>query len=101
MSNTGWEQQQAVERHLQPVPAPTARVLFVRHARLGGRPVMSLRALDRGGDCLVEADVRPAGAAPASVRPGPYVFPDAHGASAFMTEALEGLIALGCDVEAE
>ena len=88
-------------RYLQPVPDAGARELFVRHVRKDGRPVVVLRALDRGGACVVDGEVY--GAVPAGPAPlpfGPRDFPDAHQASAFMTEALEALMALGCDVQA-
>lgn len=89
-------------RYLQPVPDAGARELFVRHVRKGGRPVAVLRALDRGGACVVEAEVFAAvPAGPVPLQPGPRTFPDAHQASAFMTEALEALMAVGCDVQAE
>jgi hypothetical protein len=35
------------------------------------------------------------------VQPGPYTFADAHPATAFVTEAVESLMYLGCDVFAE
>ena len=34
-------------------------------------------------------------------RPGPYTFADVHQATAFMTEAVEALMVLGCDVHAQ
>jgi hypothetical protein len=34
-------------------------------------------------------------------RPGPYTFADAHQATAFVTEVVEALMYLGCDVLAE
>jgi hypothetical protein len=84
--------------------APAARApreLFVRHARKDGRSIAILRAVDYGDSCVVEADVFPAGAASAiPERPGPYTFADAHQATVFVTEAVEALMYLGCDVEA-
>ena len=74
--------------------------LFVRHARRDGRSVAVLRAVDYGDSCVVEAEVFPAGALEA-VRPGPYTFADAHQATAFVTEAVEALMYLGCDVLAQ
>ncbi len=59
-----------------------------------------LRAMDYGSECIVEAQVFPAGS-PTSVRPGPYTFPDARHATAFVTEAVDALMLLGCDVHAE
>ena len=85
--------------------APTApRELFVRHARRDGRTVAVLRAVDHGTTCLVEAEVfrtGPAGMAGGSVGPGPYTFATAHDATAFVTEAVEALMHLGCDISAD
>jgi hypothetical protein len=76
--------------------------LFVRYARKDGRSVAIVRALDYGDSCVVEAEVYPHGARTASaLRPGPYTFADAHQATAFVTEAVEALMYLGCDVQAE
>ena len=83
------------------VGAPTAgRELFVRHARKEGRSVAVLRAVDYGDSCVVETEVFPQGGASGSVRPGPYTFANAHQASAFVTEAVEALMCLGCDIQA-
>jgi hypothetical protein len=90
-----------------PTPAPAApvvgaRELFVRHARKDGRSVALLRAVDYGHSCVVEAEVTPvspAGAEP--VRPGPYSFADARQATAFVTEAVQALMYLGCDIAAQ
>ena len=79
-----------------------ARELFVRHARKDGRSVAILRAVDYGDSCVVEAEVTPAnvaGAAP--VRPGPYTFATAADATRFVTDAVEALMVLGCDVQAQ
>jgi hypothetical protein len=76
------------------------RELFVRHAKKDGRSVTILRALDYGTSCVVEAEVFPSGSVDA-VRPGPYTFADAAQATAFVTEAVESLMYLGCDVFAE
>jgi hypothetical protein len=75
------------------------RELFVRHARRDGRSVAVMRAVDHGGSCIVEAEVFPAGTAEPT-RPGPYTFADAREATAFVTEAVEALMYLGCDVQA-
>ena len=72
--------------------------LFVRHARKDGRSVAILRAVDRGDACAVHAEVFPqdgVGPLPA----GPYTFATAADASAFVTEAVEALMYLGCDVQ--
>jgi hypothetical protein len=79
-------------------PAP-ARELFVRHARRDGRSIALMRAVDYGDSCVVEAEVYPIGAATAdAVHPGPYTFADARQATQFVTEAVEALMYLGCDV---
>jgi hypothetical protein len=82
--------------------AGTGRELFVRHARKDGRSVAVLRAVDHGDSCVVEAEVFPQGARSAEpTRPGPYTFADAHQATAFVTEAVEALMYLGCDIQAQ
>jgi hypothetical protein len=78
----------------------TGRELFVRHAKKDGRSVTVLRAVDFGDSCVVEAEVFPAGSQD-SVRPGPYTFADSAQATQFVTEAVESLMYLGCDVFAE
>jgi 2-keto-4-pentenoate hydratase len=78
---------------------PAARELFARHAKREGRSVARLRAVDYGDSCVVETEVYPAQGDP--MRPGPYTFADAHQATAFVTEAVESLMYLGCDVYAE
>jgi hypothetical protein len=63
-----------------------------------------LRALDYGDSCVVEAEVFPPGGGGSSAeptRPGPYTFADAQQATAFVTEAVEALMYLGCDIQAE
>jgi hypothetical protein len=75
------------------------RELFVRVARKEGRSVAVMRAIDYGAECVVEAEVYPPKAATA-LRPGPYTFADARQATAFVTEAVEALMYLGCDVQA-
>ena len=59
--------------------AAAPRELFVRHARRDGRAVAVLRAVD----------------------PGPYTFANAHEATSFVTEAVEALMYLGCDITAD
>lgn len=80
--------------------APEERELFVRHAKLEGRSVARLRALDRGESCVVEAEVFPRGAT-APTHAGPYTFADVGQATAFVTEAMESLLYLGCEVFAQ
>jgi hypothetical protein len=78
------------------------RELFVRHARRDGRSIAILRAIDYGDSCVVEAEVYPVGAATTEPsRPGPYTFADAAHATAFVTQAVEALMYLGCDVHAQ
>jgi len=83
----------------QPAPA-AARELFVRHARKDGRSVAVMRAVDYGDSCVVEAEVFPLGSSN-PVTPGPYTFADARQATAFVTEAVEALMYLGCDIQAQ
>ncbi len=86
---------------LQLADAAPGRELYVRHARLEGRSIAVLRAIERGEGCIVEAEVWPrdtVGADP--VRPGPYSFRSPVEATRFVTHAVEALIALGCDVRA-
>ena len=58
-----------------------------------------MRAVDHGDSCVVEAEVFPAGNAKPP-GPGPYTFADAREATAFVTEAVEALMYLGCDIQA-
>ena len=81
--------------------ASAGRELYVRHARKDGRSVAVLRAVDHGDSCVVEAEVYPAGGSEMSTRPGPYTFADTRQATAFMTDAVEALMYLGCDVHAQ
>jgi hypothetical protein len=81
-------------------PETAGNVLFVRHAKKDGRSVALLRAVDYGDSCIVEAEVWPVGSQD-MMRPGPYTFGDSAQATAFVTEAVESLMYLGCDVYAE
>ena len=87
----------------QPVPAHQAggdQELSVRHVRKDGRTVAILRTIDRGRACVVEAKVFPHGAATTEpTRPGPYTFADVQQASAFVEDAVEALMVLGCDID--
>ena len=90
----------AVSAETTPDSGSTAEnELFVRHARKDGRLVAMLRAVDHGSSCVVEAEICPYGSTQL-VRPGPYTFPDAQQASAFVTEAVAALMYLGCDIQA-
>ena len=73
------------------------RELFVRSASRHGRPVVTMRARDLGDACVVdvELEAREDGAEPRS-----YSFADAQQASTFVTEAVEALVYLGCDINA-
>jgi hypothetical protein len=75
------------------------REMFVRHAQLEGRSIARLRVVERGDTCVVEAEVFPRDA-PATLA-GPYTFPDAAQATAFVAEAMESLLYLGCEVRAQ
>jgi hypothetical protein len=76
------------------------RELHVRYVRKDGRSVAVLRSVDHGDSCVVEAEVFPqSGGFPE--RPGPYTFGDAQQATAFVTDAVEALMYLGCEVAAE
>jgi hypothetical protein len=81
--------------------ATTGQELFVRHARRDGRSIAVLRAVDHGDSCVVEAEVYPAGAGASTLQPGPYTFASATEATAFVTEAIEALMYLGCDITAD
>jgi hypothetical protein len=82
--------------------AGPGRELFIRHARKDSRSVAILRAVDYGDSCVVEAEVYPAGArGNTPLQPGPYTFANAKQATAFVTEAVEALMYLGCDVHAQ
>ena len=76
------------------------RELYVRHARIDGRSVARLRAVDEGDHCVVEAEVWPNETAMSPVRAGPYAFPSPVEATRFVTHAVEAFIALGCEVAA-
>ncbi|MGH3065631.1 MAG: hypothetical protein ACRDOF_04935 [Gaiellaceae bacterium] len=74
--------------------------LYVRHARIDGRSVAVLRAIDQGHQCVVEAETWPNGPGAPSAIPGPYTFPTPIEATRFVTHAVEAFIALGCEVGA-
>ena len=90
----------SADRHHCSVSSPTgAKELFVRHARKEGRSVAVLRAIDYGQECVVETEVFPPNAV-TPLRAGPYTFADSRQAVAFVTEAVEALMYLGCDIQA-
>jgi hypothetical protein len=80
--------------------ATPGQELYVRHARIDGRSVAVLRAIDQGHQCVVEAETWPNGAGAPSTHPGPYTFPTPIEATRFVTHAVEAFIALGCEVGA-
>jgi hypothetical protein len=79
--------------------ATVGRELYVRHAKKDGQSVALLRAVDLGSSCVVEAEV--ASSEGPAMRPGPYTFADAREATAFVTDAVETLMYLGCEVFAQ
>jgi hypothetical protein len=73
------------------------RELFVRSASRYGRPVVTMRARDLGDACVVDVEVE---AREDSAEPRSYNFADAQQASTFVTEAVEALVYLGCEIHA-
>lgn len=76
------------------------RELSVRHARRDGRSIAVLRTVDHGDSCVVEAVVYPARPGAPATQAGPFPFMNAREATAFVSEAVEALTFLGCDIEA-
>jgi hypothetical protein len=76
---------------------PEPRELFVRSASRFGRPVVTMRARDFGDACVVEVDVD---AREEGTEPRSYSFADPQQASTFVTEAVEALVYLGCEIHA-
>jgi hypothetical protein len=75
---------------------PEPRELFVRSASRFGRPVVTMTARDLGDACVVEVEVEGQDAG----EPRSYSFADAQQASTFVTEAVEALVYLGCEIHA-
>ena len=75
---------------------PEPRELFVRSASRFGRPVVTMRARDFGDACVVDVEVE----GREDAEPRSYNFADAQQASTFVTEAVEALVYLGCDINA-
>ena len=73
------------------------RELFVRSASRHGRPVVTMRARDLGDACVVDVEVE---AREDGAEPQAYSFADAQQASTFVTEAVEALVYLGCEIHA-
>jgi hypothetical protein len=77
--------------------ATGGRELYVRHAKRDSRSVAILRAVDHGSSCVVEAQVFSV-VDGAARQTGPYTFPDSRQATAFVTEAVEAFMYLGCEI---
>lgn len=75
---------------------PEPEELFVRSASRFGRPVVTMRARDLGDACVVDVEVEGKEDGP----PRSYSFADAQQASTFVTEAVEALVYLGCEIHA-
>ena len=75
------------------------RELFVRSASRYGRQVVTMRARDFGDACVVDVDVDVEGREEGT-EPRSYSFADAQQASTFVTEAVEALVYLGCEIHA-
>jgi hypothetical protein len=72
--------------------------LAVRSARKEGRQVVTLRCVETHGEFVVEAEVYPvSGLRVDPLRPGPYRFPSLLQANAFVDEAMQALVFLGCE----
>jgi hypothetical protein len=81
-----------------PAPASEPRELYVRHARKNGRLVMTMKALDyNDGSCVVDVQLAVRGSDEV-VEGRSYRFGDARQATSFVTEAVEALIYLGCEI---
>ena len=76
---------------------PESRELFVRSASRYGRPVVTMRARDLGDACIVDVEVD---GREDEAEPRSYSFADAQQASTFVTEAVEALVYLGCEIHA-
>ena len=75
---------------------PEPRELFVRSASRNGRKVVTMRARDLGDACVVDVEVE----GREDAEPRFYNFADAQQASTFVTEAVEALVYLGCEIHA-
>jgi hypothetical protein len=81
----------------QQAAEPEPRELFVRSASRYGRAVVTMRAMDLGDACVVDIEVE---AQEDGTEPRSYSFADAQQASTFVTEAVEALVYLGCEIHA-
>ena len=79
---------------------PRQDELVVRSARKEGREIVTLRAVPRDAEFLVEGEVYPVSALHGEpVRPGPYRFPSEREARGFIDDAMAALAYLGCDID--
>jgi hypothetical protein len=70
-----------------------------RSARKDGREIVTMRCVEDHGGFLIECDVYPAGGLRVEpLRPGPYRFGTRSEADAFISEVVDCLTYLGCDV---
>lgn len=90
---------------MTPTPLPLnddaqPQELYLRRARRNGRSLLSFRALDYGHVCVVEVAL---GDNEAVEEGGArsYRFDTSQGATAFVSEAVEALMYLGCEIRAE
>lgn len=83
-----------------PLPDKEPQELYVRRGRRNGRSLVTLRALDYGSACVVEALLGEAGSA-APAEPRSYRFPDVEEATSFVSEVVEAMMYLGCEIRAE
>ena len=81
-----------------PAVEPRAEVVLTRQASRDGRPLAILRLLQHEHGARVEAQVVARGA-DVETRAGPYRFATFIQASNFLTEAVDSLTYLGCEVE--
>ena len=73
--------------------------LVAKTARKDGKQVVTLRAVQRGAECAVECEVYPvSGLRVDPLSPGPYTFGSPDEAKAFVDEAAQALMFLGCEV---
>ncbi len=71
--------------------------LDVRTLRKEGKQVVTLRAIQRDDGCAVECEVYPvSGLRVDPLNPGPYTFATPDEATAFVGEAVQALVQLGC-----
>ena len=87
-----------VDEGLAPQADGAASELYVRHARRNGRLVVTMRALDYGDACVVDAHLGGDDTETPVTRT--YRFADARQATVFVTEAVEALMYLGCEIHA-